>query len=50
MKIGDQAPDYELPNQDGVMVRLSALAPGKSLVVFFYPKSLSRYQVIRLKL
>ncbi len=38
MKIGDHAQDFELPNQDGVMTRLSAIAPGKTLVVFFYPK------------
>ncbi|MCD8351195.1 MAG: peroxiredoxin [Planctomycetaceae bacterium] len=38
MKRGDVAPDFELANQNGTMVRLSAIAPGKTMVVFFYPK------------
>lgn len=38
MDVGDHAPDFTLPDQNGVMVRLSELAPGKTLVVFFYPK------------
>lgn len=38
MEIGERAPDFALPNQDGVMTRLSEIAPGKTLVVFFYPK------------
>lgn len=38
MDIGDHAPDFVLPDQNGVMVRLSEMAPGKTLVVFFYPK------------
>lgn len=37
MEVGDQAPDFVLPDQNGEMVRLSAFAPGKTLVVFFYP-------------
>lgn len=35
---GEQAPDFELPNQDGEPVELSALR-GKSVVVYFYPKA-----------
>lgn len=35
---GDQAPDFELPNQDGEPVRLSALR-GQKVVVYFYPKA-----------
>lgn len=38
MKVGDRAPDFSLPDQNGEMVRFSEVAPGKSLVVFFYPK------------
>lgn len=38
MKIGDRAPDFTLPDQDGKQVTLSQVAPGKTLVVFFYPK------------
>jgi thioredoxin-dependent peroxiredoxin len=35
---GDQAPDFELPDQDGGIVTLSALR-GKPTVVYFYPKA-----------
>ena len=35
---GDAAPDFELPNQDGVPVRLSSLR-GQTVVVYFYPKA-----------
>jgi peroxiredoxin Q/BCP len=35
---GDQAPDFELPDQDGRPVKLSALR-GKPVVVYFYPKA-----------
>jgi thioredoxin-dependent peroxiredoxin len=35
---GDQAPDFELPDQDGRMVKLSDLR-GQSVVVYFYPKA-----------
>lgn len=38
MNVGDHAPDFALPDQNGVLVRLSEIAPGKTLVVFFYPK------------
>ena len=38
MNIGDSVPDFVLPNQNSEMVRLSEVAPGKTLVVFFYPK------------
>ncbi|MCC8181123.1 MAG: peroxiredoxin [Planctomycetes bacterium] len=38
MNIGDHAPDFSLPDQNGTTVRLSGIAPGKVLVVFFYPK------------
>ena len=35
---GEQAPDFELPDQDGTRVRLSDLR-GKRVVVYFYPKA-----------
>ncbi len=35
---GDQAPDFELPDQDGRAVKLSDFR-GQPLVVYFYPKA-----------
>lgn len=35
---GQQAPDFELPDQDGEPVRLSDLR-GQRVVVYFYPKA-----------
>jgi peroxiredoxin Q/BCP len=35
---GEQAPDFELPNQDGEPVRLSGLR-GQKVVLYFYPKA-----------
>src|SRR5215208_5222161 len=35
---GDQAPDFELPDQDGEPVRLSALR-GRPVVLYFYPEA-----------
>jgi peroxiredoxin Q/BCP len=35
---GDEAPDFELPDQDGGMVKLSDLR-GTPVVVYFYPKA-----------
>jgi peroxiredoxin Q/BCP len=35
---GAPAPDFELPDQDGAPVRLSALR-GRTVVVYFYPKA-----------
>lgn len=36
--IGEMAPDFELPNQDGEMVRLSDFR-GKRVILFAYPKA-----------
>jgi peroxiredoxin Q/BCP len=36
--IGDPAPDFELPDQDGKPVRLSGLR-GQRVVLYFYPKA-----------
>jgi peroxiredoxin Q/BCP len=35
---GSRAPDFTLPNQDGVLVRLSALLEKGPVVLYFYPK------------
>ncbi|MFQ3660745.1 MAG: redoxin domain-containing protein, partial [Anaerolineae bacterium] len=37
-QVGEMAPDFELPNQDGKMVRLSDFR-GKRVVLFAYPKA-----------
>ena len=37
-RIGEMAPDFELPNQDDVMVRLSDLR-GRKVVLFAFPKA-----------
>ena len=35
---GDQAPDFELPDQDGNAVRLADFR-GRQVVLYFYPKA-----------
>jgi peroxiredoxin Q/BCP len=35
---GDEAPDFELEDQDGQLVRLSSLR-GQTVVLYFYPKA-----------
>ena len=35
---GTPAPDFELPDQEGELVRLSALR-GRTVVLYFYPKA-----------
>jgi peroxiredoxin Q/BCP len=37
-KVGDTAPDFELPNQDGKRIKLSDFR-GKRVVLFAYPKA-----------
>jgi peroxiredoxin Q/BCP len=37
MRRGDLAPDFELPDQDGVPVRLSTLLRSGPVALFFYP-------------
>jgi peroxiredoxin Q/BCP len=38
LNVGDQAPDFTLPDQDGNPVSLSGLR-GRTVVVYFYPKA-----------
>ena len=38
LKVGDQAPEFSLPNQDGDNVSLSDYK-GKKLVIWFFPKA-----------
>lgn len=38
LKVGDKAPAFALPDQDGKMVDVGAMIGTKALVVYFYPK------------
>ncbi len=37
LPVGENAPDFELPDQDGKLRRLSALRGGKPIILYFYP-------------
>jgi peroxiredoxin Q/BCP len=37
LKPGDEAPDFQLPDQDGKEQRLTRLLGGKPLILYFYP-------------
>jgi peroxiredoxin len=41
VEIGQQAPDFELKDQDGKPVRLSSLRGSKNVVLVFYPLAFS---------
>jgi peroxiredoxin Q/BCP len=41
VKEGDSAPDFELPNQSGDLVKLSDFLGKKAVVLYFYPKDFS---------
>jgi len=38
VKVGDKAPEFSLPDQDGNMVSLKDFAGKKSVILYFYPK------------
>ena len=38
LETGEEAPDFELPDQDGEPVRLSELR-GRNVVLYFYPRA-----------
>jgi peroxiredoxin Q/BCP len=38
LKVGDRAPDFTLPSQDGKPVSLADFAGKNAVVLFFYPK------------
>ena len=41
MRTGELVPDFELPDQDGATVRLSALLAAGPVVLFFYPAAMT---------
>jgi peroxiredoxin Q/BCP len=41
VKVGDQAPDFELPDQTGTKQRLSELLKDGPVVLFFYPAAMT---------
>jgi thioredoxin-dependent peroxiredoxin len=41
MKPGDLAPDFSLPDQDGIERKLSALLENGPVVLFFYPAAMT---------
>jgi peroxiredoxin Q/BCP len=41
MRIGDEVPDFELPDQDGVRRRLTTLLADGPVVLFFYPAAMT---------
>lgn len=40
-KVGDKAPDFTLPNQEGKKISLKDLKSKKNVVIYFYPKALT---------
>jgi peroxiredoxin Q/BCP len=41
MQIGDEVPDFELPDQSGAPQRLSTLLAGGPVALFFYPAAMT---------
>ncbi|MGN6607179.1 MAG: peroxiredoxin [Jatrophihabitans sp.] len=41
MRVGDEVPDFELPDQTGTPRRLSQLLLGGPVVLFFYPAAMT---------
>jgi len=48
LEVGEEAPAFELPNQDGETVSLSALR-GRRVVLYFYPRADTRGCTIEAK-
>lgn len=42
LQVGDKAPDFTLPDQDGKQVTLSGILGEKVVVLYFYPKDNTR--------
>jgi peroxiredoxin Q/BCP len=42
IKVGDNAPDFTLPDQTGAMISLKDFVGSKIIVLYFYPKDFSR--------
>ena len=42
MNVGDTAPDFQLPDQDGIPRRLGDLLAEGPVVLFFYPAAMTR--------
>jgi peroxiredoxin len=38
LKVGDEAPDFTLPSQEGIYVTLSKFRGERNVVLYFYPK------------
>ena len=38
LKIGELAPDFELPNQNGDLIKLSDCA-GQNVLIWFFPRA-----------
>jgi len=38
LQVGDQAPDFSLPNQNGETIALSSFRGNRAVVLYFYPK------------
>ena len=38
LKVGDKAPDFSLPNQDGNIISLNSIK-ADTIVLWFYPKA-----------
>lgn len=41
LKVGDRAPAFALPNQDGKIIKLSDYKGKKEVVLYFYPKDMT---------